>query len=61
MPDSQPKPTRRRFFVGAATAGAVAASVTALPALQNAEPGAAELKTAPEKGGLKFQQLILVF
>ena len=51
MQDSQPKPSRRRFFVGAATAGAAAAAVTALPSLQNAEPVAAELKPAPEKGG----------
>ena len=50
MQDSKPKPSRRRFFVGAAAAGAVAASVTALPSLQNAEPVAAELQP-PEKGG----------
>lgn len=51
MQDSQPKPSRRRFFAGAAAAGAAAAAVTALPSLRQAEPPAAELKPAPDNGG----------
>jgi hypothetical protein len=51
MQDSQPKPTRRRFFAGAAAAGAAAAAVTALPSLKAVEPVAQELKPPPENGG----------
>jgi hypothetical protein len=58
MQDSQasgPQPaTRRGFFFGAATLGAAAAAVTALPKVVEA-PGAADAppvaKPAPEKGG----------
>lgn len=52
MQDSQPKPSRRGFFFGAAATGAAAAAIVALPgapALQQAE--LPELKPAPEKGG----------
>ncbi|MBI2772015.1 MAG: formate dehydrogenase [Burkholderiales bacterium] len=51
MQDSQPKPSRRRFFAGAAAAGAAAAAAAALPSLQSAAPLAAEPKPAPENGG----------
>ena len=51
MQDSQPKPSRRRFFAGAAAAGAAAAAVTALPSLKHVQPTAAELAPPPEKGG----------
>lgn len=51
MQDSQPKPSRRGFFFGAAATGAAAAAVMALPGLQ-ATPAVAKLpKAAPENGG----------
>ncbi|MES2979618.1 MAG: formate dehydrogenase [Pseudomonadota bacterium] len=51
MQDSQPKPSRRGFFFGAAATGAAAAAVVALPGIQAPEAPAAEVKPAPEKGG----------
>ncbi len=51
MQDSQPKPSRRGFFFGAATAGAAAAAVVALPRIQVPEAALPEVKPAPEKGG----------
>jgi len=58
MQDSQPKQpvpgSRRRFFAGAATVGAVAAVVTTLPRIASS-PVAAEavptLPPAPDNGG----------
>ena len=46
-----PALTRRRVFAGAGTAGALAAAAVALPLSRPAEPVAAALKAAPEKGG----------
>jgi len=51
MQDSQPKPSRRGFFFGAAATGAVAAVAVALPGVQAPELAAQEPKPAPEKGG----------
>lgn len=51
MPDSQPKPSRRGFFFGAAATGAVAAVAAALPGVQVPEATLQEPKPAPEKGG----------
>ncbi len=51
MQDSQPKPSRRGFFFGAAVTGAAAAAVVALPGVQAPEVSSAEPKPAPEKGG----------
>jgi len=51
MPDSQPKPSRRGFFFGAAATGAVAAVAVALPGIQAPEAALPEPKPAPEKGG----------
>ena len=51
MQDSQPKPSRRGFFFGAAATGAAAAAVMALPGVQLPEADVAEPKPAPEKGG----------
>jgi hypothetical protein len=51
MQDSQPKPSRRGFFFGAAATGAAAAAVMALPGVQLPEAAVAEPKPAPEKGG----------
>ena len=51
MPNSQPKPSRRGFFFGAATAGAAAAVVVALPGAPALEASAQLPKPAPEKGG----------
>ena len=56
MQDDQntgPKPNSRRgFFLGAATVGAAAAAVTALPKLSEVPaPTAPSLPPAPEKGG----------
>ena len=46
-----PALTRRRMFVGAGTAGALAAAAVALPLSPPAAPVTAALKAAPEKGG----------
>ena len=51
MQDSQPKPSRRGFFFGAAATGAAAAAIVALPGVQMPEASSAEPKPAPEKGG----------
>lgn len=51
MQDSQPKPSRRGFFFGAAATGAVAAVAVALPGVQAPEASVQEPKPAPEKGG----------
>ncbi|MDB5965325.1 MAG: formate dehydrogenase [Polaromonas sp.] len=51
MHDSQPKPSRRGFFFGAAATGAAAAAVVALPRLALPEAEVAAPKPAPEKGG----------
>ncbi len=51
MQDSQPKPSRRGFFFGAAATGVAAAAVVALPRMQALEASAPEPKPAPEKGG----------
>jgi len=51
MQDSQPKPSRRGFFFGAAATGAAAAAVVALPRMQVPEAFVAEPKPAPDKGG----------
>lgn len=51
MQESQPKPSRRGFFFGAAATGAAAAVVMALPGVQVAEVAVAPPQPAPEKGG----------
>lgn len=52
MNDSQPKPSRRGFFFGAAVTGAAAAAAVALPGAPALQAEVAEtLKPAPEKGG----------
>ncbi len=50
MQDSQPKASRRGFFLSASVAGAVVASAS-LVKLQAPAPVAMSLKPAPEKGG----------
>ena len=47
MQDSQPKPSRRGFFFGAAAA----AAVMALPGVHAPEVAVAPTKLPPEKGG----------
>ena len=51
MQDSQPKPSRRGFFFGAAATGAAAAAIVALPGAPAlvAQPEAP--KPVPERGG----------
>ncbi|MEO8021895.1 twin-arginine translocation signal domain-containing protein [Polaromonas sp.] len=49
MQDSQPKPSRRGFFFGAAATGAAVA--VALPGVQAPEVAVQAPKPAPEKGG----------
>ena len=51
MQDSQPKPSRRGFFFGAAATGAAVAAVVALPGVPAPEAVQQEPKPAPEKGG----------
>jgi len=51
MQDSQPKPSRRGFFFGAAATGAAAAVIVALPGAQLPQAALPEAKPAPEKGG----------
>lgn len=51
MQDSQPKPSRRGFFFGAAATGAGAALIVALPGASVPEAAIQALKPAPEKGG----------
>lgn len=53
MQDSQPKPSRRGFFFGAAATGVAAAAIVAMPSRETMDK-AAEVqapKPAPEKGG----------
>lgn len=49
--DSQPKPSRRGFFIGAAVTGAAAAAVVALPGVSVPKAAVEPLKPAPERGG----------
>ncbi|QJW83747.1 twin-arginine translocation signal domain-containing protein [Ramlibacter terrae] len=51
MSESQPKPSRRGFIMGAAVAGAATAAVVALPPQQAAEPEVTEAPPKPERGG----------
>lgn len=52
MQNSQPNNSRRSFFSGAATVGAAAAAVVALPHVIPSEPVAAEpARALPENGG----------
>lgn len=51
MQDSQPKPSRRGFFFGAAATGAAAAVIVALPGVRAPEVVLAPPKPAPENGG----------
>ncbi|MFC5521109.1 formate dehydrogenase [Polaromonas jejuensis] len=51
MQDSQPKPSRRGFFFGAAATGAAAVAIVNLPGVQAPEAVHQEPKPAPEKGG----------
>ena len=51
MQESQPKPSRRGFFFGAAVTGAAAAAVVALPGAPAIEASVEVPKSAPEKGG----------
>ena len=51
MQESQPTPSRRGFFFGAATVGAAAAAVTALPHIQSSEPTPEAHPAPPERGG----------
>lgn len=52
MPESQSKPSRRGFIMGAAVAGAAGAAVVALPQVQKeAEAPATEARPKPERGG----------
>jgi hypothetical protein len=52
MSESQTKPSRRGFMLGAAVAGAATAAVVALPRTEGSEtPVTEENPPAPEKGG----------
>lgn len=51
MPDTQPKPSRRGFFFGAAATGAAVAAVVALPGAPVIQALPDLPKPAPEKGG----------
>jgi len=52
MSESQPKPSRRGFMLGAAVAGAATAAVATLPKTAVPEvPVADTAPPAPEKGG----------
>lgn len=51
MDASQPKPSRRGFFFGAAATGAAAAALVALPGAPSLVAESQEPKPAPEKGG----------
>ena len=53
MQNQHPTPSRRRFFAGAATVGAAAAAVTALPRMAAPVPPAAAQapRPMPERGG----------
>lgn len=52
MQNRQPNSSRRSFFAGAATVGAAAAAVVALPKVSPSDTAVAEpARVAPEKGG----------
>ena len=54
MQESQPKPSRRGFFFGAAATGAAVAAVVSLPGMTSAplvEAGLTEVQPVPEQGG----------
>lgn len=52
MQNRQPNPSRRNFFAGAATVGAAAAAVVAIPHVAPSATVAAEpARPAPENGG----------
>ena len=52
MPESQSKPSRRGFMMGAAVASAATAAVVTLPKIATPEAPAAEARPpAPENGG----------
>ncbi|WP_332775228.1 formate dehydrogenase [Polaromonas sp.] len=51
MQDSQPKPSRRGFFFGAAVTGAAAAAIVALPGAPAPQAELPQSRPAPEKGG----------
>ena len=51
MQDSQPKPSRRGFFFGAAATGAAAAAIVALPGAPALQAELPQSRPAPEKGG----------
>lgn len=51
MQNSQPKASRRGFFLGAAAAGAVAATLAALPNTPAMQLEEEQPKAAPENGG----------
>ena len=52
MQNSQPNSSRRSFFSGAATVGAAAAAVVALPQVAQSDAVVSEpARVAPEKGG----------
>jgi hypothetical protein len=51
MQNSQPKPSRRGFFITAGVTGAAVAAVSTLPSMQAQEPATTKLKPAPERGG----------
>ena len=52
MQNRQPNSSRRNFFSGAATVGAAAAAVVALPHVVPSDPIAAEpARAVPENGG----------
>jgi hypothetical protein len=46
-----PRLSRRGFFIGAASVGAVAAGAVVMPHVRPDETATAELKPAPERGG----------
>jgi hypothetical protein len=51
MQESQPKPSRRGFFFGAAATGAAAAAIVALPGVRSLDVEPQAVKPLPEKGG----------
>jgi anaerobic selenocysteine-containing dehydrogenase len=52
MSDSQTKPSRRGFMLGAAVAGAATAAAVALPKVEEAaDPVTEKNPPAPERGG----------
>lgn len=51
MQESQPKPSRRGFFFGAAVTGAATVAMVALPGAPALLPEQQALQAAPENGG----------